>query len=269
MSHLEASYFDFGRLESLSRGNTLLHRLDPRVKVLTTVSYVVAVVSFGPHAVAALFPFLLYPITLCIWGRLPLAYMLKRVLLVMPFALMVGLFNPFLDREPLLALGPIVLSGGWVSFISICMRVFLASIAAFILIGLTGMPNVALGLERLKVPRLFVVQLLFVYRYIFVLTEEAVRMMRAYTLRSVHGRRPGVRVFSLLVGHLLLRTLERARRIYLAMSCRGFTGEVRTVRVFRLRLADVLFLSGWLGLFSLFRYQNIPALLGRFAGFAP
>ncbi len=266
MSHIETSYLDFGRLEALSRGDSFLHRLDPRTKVLTTVFFVLAVISFDAYTVSALLPFLLYPAVLSGWGGLPVGYLLKRVSLVMPFALMVGLFNPLLDRDPGPTLGPLELSGGWLSFASILLRVFLASSAAFILIALTGMPDIALALERMKVPRIFVVQILFVYRYIFVLTEEAVRMMRAYTLRSVHGRRPGLGIYAQIVGHLLLRTLDRARRIYLAMVSRGFDGEVHTLRTFHLGLRDVIFLVGWVSVFSLFRYQNIPAWIERMAG---
>ena len=53
-------------------------------------------------------------------------------------------------------------------------------------------------------------QLLFLYRYLFVLIDEASRMARARAMRSFDGRGMGMKVFSYLIGQLLLRTIDRA-----------------------------------------------------------
>ena len=77
-------------------------------------------------------------------------------------------------------------------------------------------------MERLGAPDVFATQLLFLYRYIFVLGEEAMSMTRARALRSFGGRGMGMRVYGLMLGHLLLRTYDRAQRVYLRHAQPGF-----------------------------------------------
>jgi cobalt/nickel transport system permease protein len=142
--------------------------------------------------------------------------------------------------------------------------------AALILIASTGLSAVCLALERLGAPTGFVVQLLFLYRYIFVLTDEALRLMRARSLRSFQGRGLGFKVFTYLIGQLLLRTLARAQRIHLAMRSRGFDGTIRLARPLELHFKDAVFFLGWSSLFVLLRCYNIPHLLGHLlTGLAP
>jgi cobalt/nickel transport system permease protein len=72
----------------------------------------------------------------------------------------------------------------------------------------------------------------------------------------------GIRVFGALVGQLLLRTLDRARRIHLAMLCRGFDGEVRLLRPLKFTGMDLAYTLGWSGLFVLMRLFDIPQHVG-------
>ncbi|MBU2498568.1 MAG: cobalt ECF transporter T component CbiQ [Proteobacteria bacterium] len=258
-----SSLFDLGRLDRISNQETAIHGLDPRVKVLVTLVFIVAVVSFGKHEVSGLMPFFIYPAVLIALADIPLGYLFRKILIVSPFALMIGLFNPFLDREIIINLGPVAISGGWVSYISIMLRFALTVGAALILIACTGFNAICHALERMGAPRVFVVQLLFVYRYLFVLTEEASRMVRARGLRSFPGKGTGMRVFGYLVGHLLLRTLDRAQRIHLAMLSRGFDGEIRILRPMRFGIRDLAFLFGWSGLIVAMRLYDVTGLLGN------
>jgi cobalt/nickel transport system permease protein len=179
-----------------------------------------------------------------------------------PFALVIGIFNPLLDQAVMVHLGPVGISGGWVSFASIMIRFTLTVSAAFILIAGTGLNAVCLALDKLGAPRIFVMQLLFLYRYIFVLTEEALRMVRARALRAFDGRGLGFGSYSSMVGHLLLRTLERARRIHLAMLSRGFAGKIHLLRPLHLHAGDVVFFLGWSTLFVLLRLFNLSQWWG-------
>jgi cobalt/nickel transport system permease protein len=265
MGKIESSLLNIGYLETLSCQDAPLQRLDPRVKLLTTLVFIIAVVSFGKYEITGLLPFFLYPVALIAVGNLPPGYLARKILLAAPFAFFMGIFNPLLDRALLLHLGPFAVSGGWVSFASIMLRFTLTVSAALILIAGTGFPAVCLAMEKLAVPRVFVVQLLFLYRYIFVLTDEAARLVRARALRSFQGRGMGLRVFSFIIGQLLLRTLDRAQRIHRAMLSRGFDGKIRLAHPLHLHGRDVAFFLGWSGLFVLLRWYNIPWLLGNLA----
>lgn len=252
---------DIGYMDTLAAGDTALHRLDPRAKLLATAVFVTAVVSFNKYEISGLVPFFLYPVFLVCAGELPAGYLLRKVLLVSPFAVFVGLFNPFLDRDVLFRLGPLAVSGGWASFVSILIRFFLTVGAALALLALTGINGVCEALARLGVPRAFVVQLLFLNRYLFSLGAEAGRMVRARALRGSGSLAHGI--FAQLAGHLLLRTLDRAERVYRAMLCRGFDGHIRVARFTGPGPAETAFVAGWAALFALFRLVNIPLLLGN------
>ena len=111
-------------------------------------------------------------------------------------------------------------------------------------------------------PRVLAVQLLFLHRYLFVLVDEGVRMNRARALRASGTKGLGMRVHSHMLGTLLLRALDRAQRIHLAMRCRGFDGQIRTVRPASAGVRDLIFVLGWSTLFIVMRMHNIPHLLG-------
>ena len=259
---IEKIFYDLGRLDSLAEADSPVHRLDPIAKVLTTLVFVVMVVSFDKYTISGLLPFFLYPALLIGVGNLPFIYFVRKLLLVSPFVLCIGIFNPLLDRSILLEIGPLAISGGWLSFLSLLLRFVLSVSAALLLIATTGFPAICQALNRMGAPRIFTVQLLFLYRYLFVLTEESIRMLRAHSLRSF-GKKVDFSVFKQLLGNLLLRTLARAQRIHLAMLSRSFTGEIRLMHQHRIGVAELVFSIGGIGAFILLRFNNLPQLLGR------
>ncbi len=249
-------------LDEYASEETPIGRIDPRAKLITTIAFLVAVASFGRYQVLSLVPLALYPIALIALGDVPPGSLLWRLVLVSPFALLIGAFNPLLDHTPLGTLGPFHVTGGWASFASIMLRFVLSVSAALLLVATTGFDAVCAALARLGVPRILVVQLLFMHRYLFVLVEEVSRTSRAFALRSPDGSRPSMRVAGTLLGQILLRTLARAQRVHSAMICRGFDGEVRLRRELRWRAADTAFVACWSAYFLLARSHDLTRLLG-------
>ena len=133
------------------------------------------------------------------------------------------------------------------------------------MIATTSFPGICHALRRLGVPAVFVSQLLFLYRYIFVLMEEAMRIVRARDLRSFGKRGSGMKIFVRIIGTLFLRTVERAERIYSAMLSRGFNGDIPSVKQYRLRLADVLYVLATVAFLAIFRLVPITGMIGSFA----
>lgn len=262
MASLESGLYELGRLDQLAEQDSAVHRLDPRAKLLATLVFIVCVVSFDRYAVASLVPFVVFPIVLAELGGLPLGLIGKRVLIASPFAFAIGMFNPLLDRAVVAHVGGLAISGGWLSFASILERFGLTVAAALVLVATTGLVGICAAMERLGAPSVFTTQLMFLYRYIFVLAEEGMRLARARSLRTFGKRGMGMRVYGQMLGHLLLRTYGRAQRVYGAMLCRGFDGRVRTMRRLRFAPADWAFLLGWSALFVFFRLVNVPEIVG-------
>lgn len=254
-------WVEIGQMDELGRMDTPIHRLDARAKILVTVAFIVLVMSFHRYTISAMVPFFLYPVFLLSVGGIPVRHIAKKLLIAAPFAIVIGLFNPLLDREPVGTLGPFVLTGGWISFASILLRFVLTVGAALLLVACTGMHRLAAGLEQLGVPRVFVMQLLFLYRYLFVISDEAVRIMRGVALRAngMASLRPGI--YSSLIGQLLLRSMERAERVHRAMVARGFDGEVRLMQHSKPGRQDLVFVAVSLSCMVAARIWNVPELL--------
>ncbi|MDO8987537.1 MAG: energy-coupling factor transporter transmembrane component T, partial [Coriobacteriia bacterium] len=179
MSSLEEGLYDLGRLDQLAYADTPIHAIDPRAKVLTTIVFLVCVVSFGKYEVLGMLPFAIYPLFLAADADLPFGFLGSKLLAVAPFAVVIGMFNPLLDRDVVVQIAGIGISGGWVSFISILLRFALTTMAALVLIATTSFTGICMALEKLGMPDVLATQLLLLYRYIFVLGEETMRMARA------------------------------------------------------------------------------------------
>lgn len=263
MLKIEANWIDLRYLDALSTQDTLIHRLNPCVKLITTLIFILAVTASSKYEITGLIPFFLFPAVLVSLGNLPLTLILKRLLIIAPFIMFIGIFNPLFDHTPVASVGPLVISGGWISFFSLTLRLCLTVTTALILVATTGIDALCSALLKLGVPKIIVTQLLFMYRYIHVLVEELVRCITAYSLRSFHGEGVQFRAWGSLLGQLLLRSIDRAHRIYQAMLCRGFDGEVRLLRTSPLTGTDIWYLIFWITFFVIVRCFNLPQLLGN------
>jgi cobalt/nickel transport system permease protein len=195
-------------------------------------------------------------------GRIPAGPLLKRLLYIEPMIICVGLLNPLFDRGTTSILGQ-TMSSGWLIFISIVIKGSLAVTSALLLMATTGMDGIALSLRKLKVPKIFVLQLMLTYRYISVLLEEAARAIQAYSLRAFNPKSLKREVWGPMLGQILLRTVDRAQRVYDAMCLRGFIGEYHTGKNPSPGFADYLFVAGWGTFIAASRAVNLPLWLGN------
>jgi cobalt/nickel transport system permease protein len=258
-------YFSLGHFDTLSYRETVIHRLDPRAKLIATLVFIITVASFPKYEITGLIPFFLFPVMLFSLGDIPVRFIMKKVLLVSSFAFFIGIFNPLLDTKPVAILFGLPVSGGWISFISIMLKFTLTITSALLLIATTSFPGVCYALQKLGIPEIFISQLLFLYRYIFVLTEEAMRVVRARDMRSFGKRGRGVKTFVPIAGTLFLRTVERAERIYQAMLSRGFIGRIHVLNPRGFRAVDAVFLALVITVLYLFRMHDIVGTVGRFS----
>jgi len=261
----DSLYLDIGRLDRLSYRDSLIHRLDPRVKVIATVLFLFTVISFPKYEVVALVPFFLFPALLMTIGEIPILFILRKVLLVSPFAILVGVFNTLLDTGIVAVIYGVPVSAGFLSFLSILLKFALTVSAALLLIATTSFPGVCHALRRLGVPAIFVTQLLFLYRYLFVLTEEAMRVIRARDMRSFGTRGTEMKVFARLIGTLLFRTVDRAERIYCAMLSRGFQGDIPSLKKYHVAAIDLAYLTTTIAFLAVFRFFRVTEGIGRIA----
>ncbi|MFC2029851.1 cobalt ECF transporter T component CbiQ [Chloroflexota bacterium] len=248
-------------LDQYSYHDSPVHRLDPRVKLIATLAFVLAVTATPSYAWPA-FALLLAVVLGLIWAaRLPLIVALRRSLIAIPFSLMVALSLPFTTAgEPLFQL-PVfswtltVTDQGLLRFWSVVLKAWISVLAVVLLTATTRFVELLQALKSLGMPKVMVSVISFMYRYIFVLTDEAMRLVMARDARSANpdGRGGGTlgwraRVLGGMIGTLFLRSYERSERIYAAMLSRGFAGEIRTLGQPSLQLRDAIILTALLAL---------------------
>ncbi len=235
------------------RGSSLLHRLDPRVKILGAFLFILVATLLPPGKWLALA--LLFAATLLAAHQsgLGIGFALRRSFVALPFAL-AAITLPFtIPGAPLAHLGPLTLTvEGSVRFLSLLLKSWVSVQIAILLTGTTAFPDLLWGLRALRIPRPLISIVSFMYRYMFVLADEALRLMRARAARSGVGERKSGgslawrgRVAGGMVGNLSLRAFERSERIYDAMVARGFQGEIKTLTPPQLTDLDRSIAVGW------------------------
>lgn len=209
-------------LEQLSGGNTVIHRLHPTVKLITSAVFIVTVVSFDRYAFGRLIPYLFYPMLLMGFSETPYFMLLKRFLIALPFGLFAGVTNIIFNPTPAFVIGSVTVSYGVISFFVILLRTYLCVMGVLLLVSVTPFSQLTKAMYQLKTPGIFITMFEMTYRYIGVLFDEMHSMYIAYSLRSVSIKGIEIRNMGSFVGQLLLRSFDRADRIYNAMKCRGY-----------------------------------------------
>ncbi len=133
---------------------------------------------------------------------------------------------------------------------------------SILLISTTGIVKLSESLRMLKVPKIFVLQLLLTYRYISVLLEEVSTMLTAYSLRAPNQKGVSRKALGSFVGQLMLRTMDRAERVYQSMNLRGFEGEYNSGSETKMKSSDITYIAVWSMLFVIARLYDVPALIG-------
>jgi len=250
-------------LEELASRDTAVHRLHPAAKLVTAIVYIVAVVSVGRYDLIGLVPYLFYPFLLMPLSETPFGPVLRRLAIALPFSLFAGVSNIIFDTQTAFFIGGVAVSFGWISFFTILVKTFLVVMAVLILVATTPMQELSAQLMRMKVPSVIVLVIMMTYRYISILLLEASSMITAYKLRSPKAK--GIRLGDMgsFVGQLLLRTMDRAARVYAAMKCRGYAGAAGCAAAKKPAARDAVYAVTVCALAIGFRFVDLAGLTGR------
>jgi len=237
-------------LDQYSTGNSFIHRLDPRIKLISFVACVFFVVLTPATSFLSFMLYAALGLVFVQLSRLPVGFLMRRLLFVVSFACIIAAGIPFLTKGTIVdtfSFGPLRLTvtfEGLLIFWNVIIKSLLASLMMIMLTSTTRFPDVLKALEWFRCPRLITMILSFMYRYIFVLIDELMKMQQAKQARSVRGNRWfQVKALANMIGVLFIRAYERGERVYLAMCARGFDGSVKTAHQSQMRLSDICFLT--------------------------
>ena len=231
--------------------NSFIHRLDPRVKVVATVAFILSNALLPDGAWMAFGAAWLFLLFANWFSKLGFSFTFKRSFVALPFALVAvtvlfSIPGDTLTSFHFLFWDLTITDAGLLRFESILVRSWLSVQMAILLVGTTRFPDIVHALEHLRVPSILTTIIAFLYRYLFVLVDEVLRLLRAREARSaaVAGVRSGgsvawrARVAGNMAGQLFLRSYERSDRVYNAMLARGYTGHLNTINPHDMQRVD-------------------------------
>ncbi|MGH9662381.1 MAG: energy-coupling factor transporter transmembrane component T, partial [Bryobacteraceae bacterium] len=140
-------------------------------------------------------------------ARLPLPGVLRRAAVVLPFCAAFAAVS--------------ALAGDWDRAAALIAKSYLSALAVLLLVATTPLPALFRGLEALGAPRFLLMVGQFLYRYLFVISEQAQHMRKAAECRGG----PSFRAAAGALGVLFARSYARAENIHRSMIARGFQGH--------------------------------------------
>ncbi len=230
--------------ENFSQGNSILHKMDSRIKIISAVALAAALSVCHDYISPGIG--LLLGVIMILTARLRFREVFWRLLLVNGFiALLWVTLSLTYPGDSLFSFGPLRLSKPGIELAALITLKSNAIVLFFIaLLATSTVADLGHALEAIGTPRKFCLLLLFSYRYIFVISQEYLRLNRAAKLR---GFRPTTnlhtyRTYGHLFGMTLVRSWNRAGRVRQAMTLRGFHGRFYSLNVNKAGLNDLLFL---------------------------
>jgi cobalt/nickel transport system permease protein len=232
------------------QGSSPVHRLDPRVKVVVAFLFILSTVLLPDGAWFAYLLSFGVLLAISLASKLGAGFALRRSFIVLPFVLVAVTLVFTLPGEPVFSWTIwrwqlTATDTGLLRFTSILLRSWISIQMAILLVATTPFPDLIHAMRHLKIPGVLVSIISFMYRYLHVLVDETLRLLRAREARSARllelpgerGRkiRPGgsltwrARVAGNMVGQLMIRSLERSERVYNAMVARGYSGNLLTL----------------------------------------
>lgn len=230
-------------IDTYAELDSFVHRIEPRTKIITFTLLIVSAVFAG--TVSAALVLLAVAAALLLASRLPLRFILGRVKVIGIFVVPILVLMPVtVPGTPLFSAGPVVVSAEGLSF---AVLVTIRSVAAILLVvtmlATQRFDTTLKALALLRVPGIIIQMLLFTYRYIYVMIDEFLRIWSSMRAKGYAFRisRHGLGMIGNAIGMLLVKSYERAERVYMAMIAKGYTGRPISFSSFAVTATDRLF----------------------------
>ena len=230
--------------ELFAQGTSVLHRIDPRVKIIGAICYITTVALI--HSYISLICAFLFALTMLMTARLPMAAVFKRILLVNGFTLFLWITLPLTyGGEHTYHFWSLTLSQEGINLAArITLRTNTIILTIIALLTTSTIANLGSALDRMRFPKKICFLLLYSYRYIFVIHQEYLRLLRAARMRSFSPKTNlhTYKTYAYLFGMTLVKSYNRAQRVHQAMLLRGFNGRLVSLYRYDIGKTDIFFL---------------------------
>jgi len=228
--------------EKFSEGNSFIHRLDPRVKLIVALlfSIIVAVIDKYTPLMGAL----LFAIVGVIIAKLKMKELISRLLVVNSFIFLLWLMLPFtFPGEKIFALGSLGISQEGIKYaLLITIKSNSIILVGIAFLSTSSIFNLIHSFSHLYIPDKLIQLFFFTYRYIYTIHSEYIKLHNAMKIRCFipYTNPRTYKTYAYLVGIILIQSYDRSKRVYNAMLCRGFKGKFWTLNHFQLKKSDLL-----------------------------
>jgi len=228
--------------EKFSEGDSLLHRLDPRVKIIVAIFFSVIVAVTDKNI--SLWGSLFLAVAVVIIARLRIKEVISRLLVVNSFIFLLWLMLPFtFPGKNIYTLGSLNISQEGIKYaLLITIKSNSIILAGIALLSTSPIFNLVHALRHLHFPDKLTQLFFFSYRYIQTIHSEYIRLNNAVKIRGFKAQTNfhTYRTYAYLVGMMLVRSYDRSKRVYNAMLCRGFKGKFWTLNHFVFKKSDFI-----------------------------
>lgn len=249
------------QIDKYSNLSSPIHKLDPRIKIISFMTFIIFILFTPPENLWQFFFYLIIIFTIVLLSKIPPLFIAKRMILILPFIFLIAVFIPFFTQGKVawsynlfFIHLKITYHGIWILW-NIVAKSILSFLCLIIISSTTKFSDLLKGLEKLKFPRIMIMLISFMYRYIYTLIDELMSMKRARDSRS-----PGkdsflkIKDYGHLLGVLFIKSYERSERVYLSMLSRGFEQNINILNPLYITAYDLIFLMMMISLLIIIRF---------------
>ena len=228
--------------EEFANNDSFIHRLDPRGKLI--IVFLFSIVVAAANQFQVLLGSLTLGLLIVLTVKVPAGELIKRLIPVNMLILFLWLFLPFtFGGEPLFFVGSLAVTREGVFYatrISIKSNAMMLMLIA--LVASTPIFSIGHAMHQLKIPKKIVHLFFFTYRYIHAIYREYLRLKNSVKIRGFIPKTDlhTYKTYAYMVGMLLVRSFDRAHRVHNAMLCRGFKGDLYSLKKFSFKTSDIV-----------------------------
>jgi cobalt/nickel transport system permease protein len=223
-------------------GSGLIYMADPSIKLCSTLMIVLLL------ALSRGFAFVLFLdialVLLCLW-HLKSDFMRPLIL-----SIIISCFS-------IVVLIPSILMGNTTNSILLVFKVFGAAGYSALLSSTSRWDDIGRALKIFFIPDIFIFTMDTTLKYINILGESALDMFYAMRVRNIGKNNKKYMGLSAVGGNLFLKSKEMSEEMYMAMECRGFTGEYAANKRLKLSQYDFIYILLNIAVFTIFVWQEV------------
>ncbi|MBZ4643936.1 MAG: ABC-type transporter, integral rane subunit [Deferribacteraceae bacterium] len=226
--------------DTLSKQGCVLGKINPASKIFVFLTFLIALVSINKYDILKTLLLSSFTFAMINMSRLKYSTFIKICVVLSPFILLFVVFNPILDKN-IFAFYNYSINAGYISALTTLIKFINTTAISLLIITSTTVHEIAYGLYKLKIPGFMAIQIILMYRFIFLFLSDIINTTES--IKSRGGYRGNIKWKDMkqIVSSFFARAIYRGEDVYYSMLSRGFNLQNLNADT-RFKLKDFLFL---------------------------